>query len=64
MQIGVSEEIDFEEAVAEYKQDIRKDIDKYKKQEYVARKWVKEALGHPQEDEGIEANTTQAGASR
>ena len=31
MQIRVSEDIDFEEAVAEYKQDTRKDIDKYKK---------------------------------
>ena len=30
MRIRVSEEIDFEVAVAEYKQDIRQDIDKYK----------------------------------
>ena len=64
MQIRVSEEIDFEEAVAEYEQDIQKDIDKYKKQEYVAPEWVKEALGHPQDDEGNRAKETQAGTSR
>ena len=42
-QIGGNEEVD--EAVAAYKESIKRDIDTYKKQEYVALSWVTEALG-------------------
>ena len=44
-QIGANEEVDFDEEVAAYKEGIIKDIDKYKKQNYVAPSWVAEALG-------------------
>ena len=44
-QIGANEEVDFEEEFAAYKEGIIKDIDKYKKQEYVAPSWVTDALG-------------------
>ena len=38
-------EVDFDAAVAAYKEDIEMDIADYKAQEYVAPKWVQEALG-------------------
>ena len=43
--IGNSGEVDFEEEVAKYKSDIQKDIEAYKKQEYIAPKWIEEANG-------------------
>ena len=43
-QLEYSEEIDLEIAVALYKEDIKQDIRDYKAQEFVAPKWVKEAL--------------------
>ena len=44
-QIGSSVQVDFEEEVRKYKQEITKDIEQYKKQEYVAPKWIKEPWG-------------------
>ena len=49
--IGTSVEVDFEEELRKYKQDIKKDIEQYKKQEYVAPRWIKEALGHAEDAE-------------
>ena len=43
-QIQHIEEIDFEIAVALYKVDIKQDLREYKTQDFVASKWVKEAL--------------------
>ena len=43
-QLEQNEEIDFEIAVALYKEDIKQDIANYKAQEYVAPKWVQEAF--------------------
>ena len=54
--------VDFEEEVAKYKQDIQEDMEKSKKQEYVALKWIKEALD-PQNYEDTETNQHQADAS-
>ena len=45
MQIGAAQEVDFEEEVAKYKQEIRRDIQQLKKQEYVPPKWVQEQIG-------------------
>ena len=62
MQVGASEAVDFEEEVAKYKQDIQEDIEQYKKQEYVAPRWIKEALD-PQRYEDTESNMHVTGAS-
>ena len=62
MVIGASEAGDFEEEVAKYKQDIQEDIEKYKNQEYVGPKWIKEVLD-PQNHEDIESNMHQTGST-
>ena len=62
MQLGASAEVDFEEEVAKYKKDIKEDIQKYKKQEFVAPKWIKEAL-YPHGNEETESNHRHTGAS-
>ena len=46
--IGESKQVDFEEEVKKYKQDIKEDIEQYKKQPYVEPSWVKKALGQKQ----------------
>ena len=61
--IGTSDEVDFEEEVRKYKQDIKKDIEQYKKQEYVAPRWIKEALGQEEETEGTTKVVTSSSSS-
>ena len=64
MAFGASKEVDFEEEVGKYKQDIQRDIEKFKKQEYIAPKWVKEALDtQSQETASNGAQTVGASSS-
>ena len=44
-QIGVNEEVDFEEEVAKYQRDINKDIQSLRRQEYHEPQWIKDILG-------------------
>ena len=53
-EMGNSTEVDFEEEVAKYKRDIQKDIEAYKKQEYIAPKWKEEAMGPQPQPESTE----------
>ena len=61
--IGTSVEVDFEEEIRKYKQDIKKDIEQYKKQEYVAIRWIKETLGHADDAEEVAKVATSASSS-
>ena len=64
MAIGASKEVDFEQEVARYKHDIQRDIEKYKKQDYIAPKWIEEALGaQPQTAANNETRTEGASSS-
>ena len=59
-EIGASKRVDFEEEVRKYKQDIKEDIEQYKKQPYIEPSWVKEALGQEEQQAATGANSSSS----
>ena len=56
----MSQQVDFEEEVRKYKQDIKEDIEQYKKQPYIEPSWVKEALWKEEQQETTGANSASS----
>ena len=58
--VAASAQVDFEEEIKRYKQEIEEDIKQYKNQPYVEPGWVKAALG---QDNGVAGATSSSSSS-